>query len=125
VMLEQIGGDFYDFFEPSHESPDLFVCIGDVAGHGLSAAIVVAMASAGVRLLVESGERDPARMLEKISLLFLAILGKVKMMTFPIASIDAGSGESSPLIGLPSRAVAGVSWEEVPDAQNGESSLGA
>lgn len=42
----KIGGDYYDFFAASEH--DLTVFIGDVSGHGISAALIMAMAKATV-----------------------------------------------------------------------------
>ncbi|GAB4277066.1 MAG: hypothetical protein Kow0029_19540 [Candidatus Rifleibacteriota bacterium] len=40
--FSKIGGDYFDFFSPGPETVLIF--IGDVAGHGISAALIMAMA---------------------------------------------------------------------------------
>lgn len=57
VSAEKVGGDFYDFLPREGNSFD-FV-LGDATGHGLTAALVVAVAQAAFREGIESGVELP------------------------------------------------------------------
>ncbi len=52
-MCNQVGGDYFDFIPLAKGK--LAVAIGDVAGHGLGAALLVADARAALRGLLKSG----------------------------------------------------------------------
>lgn len=56
------GGDWYDLFLDDEEN--LWIIIGDVAGHGLEAAVVMGRAQTTMRAFASLGE-DPARVLER------------------------------------------------------------
>lgn len=45
---EMVGGDFYDFFQ--FEEDSFIVCLGDVSGHGLPAALLVRDVVIGLRM---------------------------------------------------------------------------
>ncbi len=79
IMCDEVGGDYHDSFL----FPDgrLFFIFGDVSGHSVSAALVVAMAKAGFGFLVRGGVESPGEMLTRLNDLFLKQLKKVKMMT--------------------------------------------
>lgn len=57
VSAEKVGGDFYDFLPREGNSFD-FV-LGDATGHGLTAALVVAVAQGAFREGIESGVELP------------------------------------------------------------------
>lgn len=57
-----VGGDFYDFFEVS--SDELYFVIGDVAGKGIPAALLMAQSLSLLRLIIVPGIA-PADALEK------------------------------------------------------------
>jgi len=59
-----VGGDFFDafFIDEGH----LFLCIGDVSGHGIAAALLMARIVGLVRVLA-SGERSPALVLQRLN----------------------------------------------------------
>ena len=42
----EVGGDYYDFIEM--EDNKFSVALGDVAGHGVGASLIMAMAKAGL-----------------------------------------------------------------------------
>lgn len=46
---EETGGDYYDYLDGCSESRGLAVCVGDVSGHGLPAALLMASARAFLR----------------------------------------------------------------------------
>ena len=50
IYCDETGGDYYDFIETgSHGSGDLRMVLGDVSGHGISAALLMATARAFLR----------------------------------------------------------------------------
>jgi hypothetical protein len=61
----EVGGDYYDYFE---DEDSLTVVCGDVAGHGLACAIVLASLRSGFTLLRDS-LHDPAAVLRRLSVL--------------------------------------------------------
>ncbi|MBF0543609.1 MAG: serine/threonine-protein phosphatase [Candidatus Riflebacteria bacterium] len=85
VMLSQVGGDFFDLL-PLPDGKILFA-FGDVSGHGVSAAIVVAMAKSAVILLGKRG-LEPHLILSQLNVLFLDLLVKKKMMTMIIGILN-------------------------------------
>ena len=63
ISCEEIGGDYYDFFSvPGGHEPWLGFAVGDVSGHGIGSALLMAMAKGMLHSEVESCGRD----LEKI-----------------------------------------------------------
>jgi sigma-B regulation protein RsbU (phosphoserine phosphatase) len=51
IYCEETGGDYYDFFEmPGKSGPVLGVAVGDVSGHGLQGALLMATTRAFLRL---------------------------------------------------------------------------
>lgn len=59
-----VGGDFFDAFFIDEEH--LFLCIGDVSGHGIAAALLMARIVGLVRVLA-SGERSPGLVLQGLN----------------------------------------------------------
>jgi serine phosphatase RsbU (regulator of sigma subunit) len=68
----EASGDFYDIFELSshdrldHRPPKLGIVVCDVAGKGVSAALIMAATRAAIRAEVERSH-SPARVLEKVN----------------------------------------------------------
>jgi PAS domain S-box-containing protein len=59
-----IGGDWYDAFALDHER--IVVSIGDVAGHGLDAAVVMGNVRQAIRVVARVVEPDPTAMLDAV-----------------------------------------------------------
>lgn len=91
-MTQAIGGDYYDVI-PLADGRQAFI-LGDVSGHGVSAALVTAMAKAAFSLLLPVMGDDPARVLARISEAFQAILNKKKMMTCLLGILDPKTGKA-------------------------------
>lgn len=94
IMTKAIGGDYYDFIP----LPDgrLVVALGDVAGHGFRAALVAAMAKAGIGLLAPRyAPAGPDQILLPLGRQLLSILGKKMMMTCCLAILDPQDGTLS------------------------------
>lgn len=79
VMSSEVGGDYHD----ARLCPDgsIAFMLGDVSGHGISAALVVAMAKAAFGNLVRSGRTAPGELLEEMNAVLLTTIRKLKMMT--------------------------------------------
>lgn len=93
VMMEQVGGDFYDYFVDPHDENHVYVCIGDVTGHGLAAAVVVAMISSAIPLVVRQANRTPQELLTTINQHLLPILKRLRMSSIMLMRIDSRSGD--------------------------------
>jgi phosphoserine phosphatase RsbU/P len=55
-----VGGDYYDILK---NGDALYMGIGDVTGHGLSAGVIMLMAQTALLTLVQTGEKDPKRIM--------------------------------------------------------------
>jgi len=53
--MQSVGGDYYDFF--GLKDGRVMLCIADVAGHGLSAALLMSSLQATLRLIVQPGRQ--------------------------------------------------------------------
>lgn len=81
----QVGGDYFDYFA----LPDgrLAIIVGDVSGHGVSAALVMGMAKALVAH--PNNVFEPENILSILNRVFEKILKRKKMMTCIIAVLDS------------------------------------
>ena len=103
TMLQQVGGDYFDFLP----LPDgrVAVVLGDVAGHGISAALVTAMAWTALhRLCAEAA--TPMAVLEQCNRALGETLRRSRMMTCILGFLDpeqglltlANAGQASPIL---------------------------
>jgi hypothetical protein len=116
----EVGGDFFHI--ESTADGGLLVVVGDVAGHGLKAAMSVSMIIGALR---RSTERSPAKILESLN---RVLVGSESFTTCQAAWFSAAgelvissAGHLSPYInsqeislpgGLPLGVVSGVSYDE-------------
>jgi serine phosphatase RsbU (regulator of sigma subunit) len=63
-----VGGDYYDFL--AHGNDRLSLIIGDIAGKGIAAALLMANLQANLRSQFPLALDDPARMLRSVNQLF-------------------------------------------------------
>jgi HAMP domain-containing protein len=77
VPATQVGGDYFDYFPTA--SGDIMIILGDVAGHGVPAAIVMGMAKA--LAAHPATPHDPASLLAVLNEVMAATLKRKKMMT--------------------------------------------
>ncbi len=68
VQARQVGGDYYDFLELGSER--LGMVIGDVAGKGISAALLMANLQANLRSRCAIATDEPRRFLQSVNQLF-------------------------------------------------------
>lgn len=84
----QVGGDYLDYF--ALDDGRLAFVLGDVSGHGVSAALVMAMAKA---LIAHPATRiEPSVVLGTLQTVFLQVLKRKKMMTCCFGILDPHQG---------------------------------
>ncbi|HNV70860.1 MAG TPA: SpoIIE family protein phosphatase, partial [Candidatus Ozemobacteraceae bacterium] len=85
-----LGGDYFDFFV--HKDSKICVLLGDVAGHGVGAALMMAIAKAAVFLGRASWDK-PSAVLQLVHEQFFALQKKPKkLMTMLFVTLDVGTG---------------------------------
>ncbi|MEO8218770.1 MAG: SpoIIE family protein phosphatase [Acidobacteriota bacterium] len=81
----EIGGDYFDFLPL--DNGDIGLAFGDVAGHGLTSGIVMAMAKSA--LLVQVGhDSSPRRVMEVLNETVIKTAPRRMMMTFFFGLLD-------------------------------------
>ena len=92
VTMIDVGGDYLDFFKVDDNS--FAVLLGDVAGHGLGAAVIMAMAKSAI--LVAENLHSPAAVLNHLHKMILATKSakQRKIMTFQYLYINSETGEN-------------------------------
>ncbi|NLI78640.1 MAG: SpoIIE family protein phosphatase [Candidatus Riflebacteria bacterium] len=104
IMTQQVGGDYFDFIPLPHGL--VAVAMGDVSGHGVSAALVTAMAKAAFSILCPRQPDRPEEVLQEVNRELLAQVKRAKMMTCFLGILDpqsdciicANAGQSYPLL---------------------------
>ncbi len=92
VSMSRLGGDYYDFFAIDNQK--IGVLMGDVAGHGVPAALLMAMAKASV--LISGDEKtQPSQLLAALhKVIFRIKSSKIKrMMTCQYFCINSLTGD--------------------------------
>ena len=128
AMMETVGGDYYDALPMTGEK--LAFIFGDVSGHGVAAALVMAMAKSGFASQIALGQDSPARLLEDLNRLFLRTIKKRMAMTCLVGMVDregavtmAVAGQIPPLVDgsatglpvVPPCPPLGMPWKKAPD----------
>jgi hypothetical protein len=88
----EVGGDYYDYFEVGDGR--VAIVIGDVAGHGLASAIVLAAVRSGFTLLRDQ-LGDPAAVLRRIDELIVATSRRRMLVTMAILLLDRERGRAT------------------------------
>lgn len=88
-MIQAVGGDYFDFI-PLHRGLTAII-LGDVTGHGVSAALVTAMAKAAFTILCPRFPDQPEEVLLRLNKLMLSILNRSKMMSCFLGILDTQS----------------------------------
>ena len=88
---KEVGGDLYDFFICDNR---LFFCIGDVAGKGVPAALVMTTVCGAFRLLAES-ESEPQRIVSRMNDMMTCDNSFSLFVTFFMGVLDLDTGHLS------------------------------
>ncbi|HVS33786.1 MAG TPA: PP2C family protein-serine/threonine phosphatase [Thermoanaerobaculia bacterium] len=86
----EVGGDYYDYFV---EGGAIAVVCGDVAGHGLASAIVLASLRGGFMLLRDS-LHDPASVLQRLNDLVAQTSRRRMLATAAVVRLDRAAGRA-------------------------------
>jgi phosphoserine phosphatase RsbU/P len=91
TYCDETGGDYYDFLVLHQAAKDtLLVVLGDVMGHGVASALVMA----GVRSVLRdrADETDMSALLKRLNNALSADLEGSRFMTMYLAALDARAG---------------------------------
>jgi len=86
----EVGGDFYDFFQPSAE--ELWLCIGDVSGKGVPAALLMAVTKTLIKSFA-ARERAPGEVLTQVNEELSRDNENAMFVTAFLARLNLASGE--------------------------------
>jgi serine phosphatase RsbU (regulator of sigma subunit) len=94
IAMGELGGDYFDHIEISNDK--FSVLLGDVAGHGVGAALIMAMAKAGI-IQSEDLLDQPLALLNRLHGLIYASKTKKqkKIMTFQYLCVEAQNGKAT------------------------------
>jgi sigma-B regulation protein RsbU (phosphoserine phosphatase) len=89
IYCDETGGDFYDFPTPCcGNNPNTSIAVGDVAGHGISAALLMASARAFLRCRITQPGSKPEVVRDVNMLLSADTAGTGQFVTLFYAEID-------------------------------------
>jgi sigma-B regulation protein RsbU (phosphoserine phosphatase) len=92
TYCDETGGDYYDFLVLDRASPEaVLVVLGDVVGHGVAAALVMAGVRAVLRDRVDAAG-SLADLMGRLNRLIAADHGGDRFMTMHLSVIDARAG---------------------------------
>jgi len=90
IPSQDVGGDYFDFIEG--ETPVLTIGLGDVAGKGMPAALLMTNLHASVRAHVESQQPLPLVMARLNRSIHQAVRGE-RFITLVLIALDRGTGD--------------------------------
>ena len=92
VVMTTLGGDYYDCFKINDEYQGII--IGDVAGHGIPAGLMMAMAKSAVLTSSEEIKLNPTLLTTRLNKMFFAIKNErlKRMMTFQYFVLRVNDG---------------------------------
>lgn len=114
LPAQEVAGDFLQYFPDSNGG--ISIVVGDVAGKGLRAAMVVTLALGGLEAIVQE-TRDPGAVMRRLNNLVMKRLGRDGFVTCIFAHFEPGTGKLAlanaghpyPLLSDPTRG----DWVEV------------
>ena len=86
---QNVGGDYFDFIEC--EDGGICIGLGDVAGKGMSAALLMANLHANIRAQIETGRPLPEMVARVNRAIHHAVKGQ-RFITLVLAALDSSSG---------------------------------
>ncbi|MBK7368534.1 MAG: SpoIIE family protein phosphatase [Candidatus Eisenbacteria bacterium] len=89
LATESVGGDYYDFIQEG--ARDFTLAVGDAAGHGVPAALVLAGVQSRFRDEAQRA-RHPGELLEALNRDLVALEQPEKFMALLCARVDAAAG---------------------------------
>ncbi|GAB4277099.1 MAG: hypothetical protein Kow0029_19630 [Candidatus Rifleibacteriota bacterium] len=94
VVMTTLGGDYFDYFVIDDDN--FGVIIGDVAGHGVSAALIMAMAKARVKMTAIEQRLNPAKLNACVHSIIHSLKSRNlrRMMTFQYLVINKKTGKA-------------------------------
>ncbi|MGH9158397.1 MAG: PP2C family protein-serine/threonine phosphatase [Vicinamibacteraceae bacterium] len=90
VQTRRVGGDYYDFLDLGQER--LGLVIGDIAGKGMPAALLMANLQANLRSQCAIAVEQPARLLQSVNRLFYDNTADNAFATFFYSEFDDRTG---------------------------------
>lgn len=88
-FCEELGGDYYDFIDLQEVSPGrLAIAVGDVSGHGVGAALLMATVRGGLHSLVKVHHADLGQMFRLLNEIFFGSSGLEHFMTLFFGVLD-------------------------------------
>lgn len=92
IPMAELGGDYYDYFKI--DSTRFAILAGDVAGHGVGASLIMAMAKAAI-IHCSDCYNNPAEILQRMHQMICETRTRAqrKIMTFQYASFCRKTGE--------------------------------
>ena len=87
VQARSVGGDYYDFL--AHGDGDLALIVGDIAGKGIAAALLMANLQANLRTQFIGAAEDPRRLLSSVNRLLFENTAPTAYATLFYADYDS------------------------------------
>jgi sigma-B regulation protein RsbU (phosphoserine phosphatase) len=92
LYCDETGGDYYDFIDLSRAGDRrLEIAIGDVSGHGIGAALLMAGVRAALRASIDAGE-PPQASISRANRLLCTDVDDGSFMTLALLLLDADAG---------------------------------
>jgi sigma-B regulation protein RsbU (phosphoserine phosphatase) len=92
AYCDETGGDYYDFVDLSRAGDQrVEIAVGDVSGHGIGAALLMASVRAALRASIDAAD-SPSASIKRANRLLWADVADGSFMTLILALIDASAG---------------------------------